>query len=105
MVNIFNSETYFDKIDAIKGKDLDSFNGILEKEGIDGWDIDDFEELCDSYDSFVDSTSNALENSVDVTYGVKGNANSWGDMSGGAGQIVTPFGGDVLNKIGIIEEY
>lgn len=27
-----------------------------------------------------------------------------GDMTGGAGQIVTPFGGNVLEKIGILKE-
>ena len=36
--------------------------------------------------------------------GIKGQAAEWRDMTGGAGQIVIPFGGDVLEKIGILKE-
>lgn len=72
--------------------------------GISKWDLDDFEELCDSYDSFISKANKELGDSVDATYGIKGQAEEWGDMTGGAGQIVTPFGGDVLEKIGILKE-
>ena len=75
--------------------------------------MDDFEEPCDSYDSFISKANKELGDSVDATYGIKGQAAEWGDMTGGAGQIVigaearqivTPFGGDVLEKIGILKE-
>ena len=100
----FNNVTYFDKIDAIKNGDIDTFNALLHNEGISRWDLDDFEELCDSYDSFISKANKELGDSVDATYGIKGQAAEWGNMTGGAGQIVTPFGGDVLEKIGILKE-
>ena len=100
----FNDVTYFDKIDAIKNGDIDTFNALLHNEGISRWGLDDFEELCDSYDSFISKANKELGDSVDATYGIKGQAEEWGDMTGGAGQIVTPFGGDVLEKIGILKE-
>ena len=97
-IGTFNSATYFDKIDAIKNKDIDTFNELLQNEGISKWDWDDFEELCDNYDSFILKVNKELGDSVDATYGIKGIAAGWGDMSGGAGQIVTPFGVDALKK-------
>ena len=100
----FNNVTYFDKIDAIKNGDIDTFNALLHNEGISRWDLDDFEELCDSYDLFISKANKELGDSVDATYGIKGQAAEWGDMTGGAGQIVSPFGGDVLEKIGILKE-
>ena len=100
----FNNVTYFDKIDAIKNGDIDGLNALLHNEGISRWDLDDFEELCDSYDSFISKANKELGDSVDATYGIKGQAAEWGDMTGGAGQIVTPFGGNVLEKIGILKE-
>ena len=103
-IGTFNNVTYFDKIDAIKNGDIDLFNSPLQKEGITKWDIDEFEELCDNYDAFITKTNKELGESVDATYGIKGNAAEWGDMTGGAGQIVTPFGGDILKKIGILKE-
>ncbi len=99
----FNNASYFDKIDAIKSKDIDSFNELLSQEGIDTWEIDDFEELCDNYDCFISKTQKELGTAIDITYGIKGKAAKWGGMSGGAGQIVTPFGGDVLKKIGVLK--
>ena len=80
------------------------FRNFREENGISKWDLDDFEELCDNYNSFITKTNKELGDSVDATYGLKGIAASWGDMSGGAGQIVTPFGGDILKKIGILKE-
>ena len=77
---------------------------MLKNEGISKWDLNDFEKLCDMYDLFILKTNKELGNSIDATYGLKGIAAEWGDMSGGAEQIVTPFGGDVLEKIGILKE-
>ena len=100
----FNNVTYFDKIDAIKNGDIDTFNALLHNEGISRWGLDDFEELCDRDDSFISKADKEWGDSVHATYGIKGQAAEWGDMTGGAGQIVTPFGGDVLEKIGILKE-
>ena len=54
--------------------------------------------MCDNYESFISKANKELGGSIDATYGIKGIAVEWGDMSGGAGQIVTPFGGDILEK-------
>lgn len=94
----FNNVTYFDKIDAIKNGDIDGLNALLHNEGISRWDLDDFEELCDSYDSFISKANKELGDSVDATYGIKGQAAEWGDMTGGAGQIVTPFWWKCIRK-------
>ena len=45
-----------------------------------------------------------LGDSVDAAYGIKDQAAEWGDTTGGAGQLVIPFSGDVLEKIGILKE-
>ena len=60
--------------------------------------------MQNTYNDFIEDTADAVGRNIDATYGLKGTAASWGDMSGGAGQIVTPFGGDVLEKIGILKE-
>ena len=103
-IGTFNNASYFDKIDAINNGDIDTFNELLRNEGISKWDLDDFEELCDSYNSFISQVNKELGDGIDATYGIKGLAAEWGDMSGGAGQIVTPFGGEILKKIGILYE-
>ena len=41
----------------------------------------------------------------DIKYGVHGKTAEWGDMSGGAEQIVTPFGGIDMLNMGIIGEF
>ena len=66
--------------------------------------MDDFEELCDSYNSFISKANKELGDRVDVTYGIKGLAAEWVDMSGGAGQIVTLLAEIYLEKIGIVKE-
>lgn len=46
----------------------------------------------------------------DAKYGLSGEAAPWVSeqeerlSNGGAGQVVTPFGGDILKKIGILKE-
>ena len=56
----FNNASYFDKIDEIKNGDIDTFNKLLRNEGISKWDLDDFEELCDSYNSFISKANKEL---------------------------------------------
>ena len=41
----------------------------------------------------------------DIKYVVHGKTAEWGDMSGGAEQIVTPFRGDVMLDLGMMEEF
>lgn len=41
----------------------------------------------------------------DIKYGVHGKTAELGDMSGGAEQIVTPFRGDVMLDLGIMENF
>lgn len=99
----FNNETYFDKIDAIKSGDLNELNRILKSEGILKLDSTSFEILQLQYDKFIEDTANEIGKDVDATYGLKGAAASWGDLKGGAEQIVTPFNGYILKDLGIIK--
>ena len=58
--------------------------------------------LQNTYNDFIEDTVDAVGSSVDATYGLKGTAASWGDMVGGAGQIVTPLNGGTMKRLGII---
>ena len=98
----FNNATYFDKIDAIKNGDIDGLNTILSREGIANVDSSNFKNLQNTYNDFIEDTANAVGSNIDATYGLKGTAASWGDMSGGAGQYVTPLNGSTMKRLGII---
>ena len=102
----FKTDSYFDKIDAISEGDIKIFNRILREEGIEGVSQDQFLELSDKYRKYISDTSTSLSmSSDDIKYGVHGKAAEWGDMSGGAEQIVTPFGGIDMLNMGIMEEF
>ena len=98
----FNNATYFDKIDAIKNGDIDGLNTILSREGIANVDSSYSKNLQNTYNDFIEDTANAVGSNIDATYGLKGTAASWGDMSGGAGQYVTPLNGSTMKRLGII---
>ena len=102
----FKTDSYFDKIDAISEGDIKTFNRILREEGIEEVSQDQFLELSDKYRKYISDTSTSLSmSSDDIKYGVHGKAAEWGDMSGGAEQIVTPFRGDVMLDLGMMEEF
>lgn len=102
---IFNRETYFDKIDAIRDGDLSKLNDILESEGIGPFSDSEFDKLKFGYDNYVESTTSSLGLTKDeVLYGIHGKAAPWGDMSGGAEQIATPFNGNIMENLGILKE-
>ncbi len=98
----FNNDTYFDKIDAIRTGNLDALNELLESEGISPVSKAYFYELMDKYNYFIRKTTEDIGSNFDATYGLKGKAAAWLDLIGGAGQIVTPFKGDKLIRLGII---
>ena len=100
----FNNETYFEKIDAIKNGDLESLNKILSSESVSPIDPDDFEMIQDTYNAFFGSTKKEPGNEYDVSYGLSGNAASWGNMSGGAEQYVTPLNGKQMKQLGMLQE-
>ena len=102
----FKADSYFDKIDAISEGDIKTLNRILREEGIEAVSQDQFLELSDKYRKYISDTSTSLSmSSDDIKYGVHGKAAEWGDMSGGAEQIVTPFGGIDMLNMGIMEEF
>lgn len=41
---------------------------------------------------------------IDATYGVKGIASAWSELSGGARQFVMPLNGNIMKTIGILYE-
>lgn len=102
-IGTFNSGTYFDKIDAIRNENIDSLNIILSLEGVDTVDDAYFKNLINTYYDFLDDVG-ATMGDIDATYGLKGSAAEWGDMSGGAGQFVTPLNGNLLQRLGILIE-
>jgi len=77
-------------------------NTILSKEGIANVDSSYFKNLQNTYNDFIEDTADAVGRNIDATYGLKGTAASWGDMSGGAGQYVTPLNGSTMKRLGII---
>jgi len=87
----FNNDTYFDKIDAIRTGNLGTLNDILESEGILELDTSEFENLYEDYAYFIAKIAKEIGTYVDATYGIKGTAAAWGDLKGGAGQIITPL--------------
>lgn len=99
----FNNKTYFDKIDAIKSRDFEKLNKILESEGVQKVSEEFFEEMCDDYDDFISDTHDNM-GEVDATYGLQGTAAAWGDMIGGAKQYVTPLNGETLRRLGALIE-
>lgn len=102
----FKTDSYFDKIDAISEGDIKTFNRILREEGIEEVSQKDFARYSADYRTYLEKTSNELNMSYeDIKYGVHGKAAEWGDMSGGAEQIVTPFRGDVMLDLGMMEEF
>ncbi|MBF0776806.1 MULTISPECIES: hypothetical protein [Streptococcus] len=44
------------------------------------------------------------EDAAIYSYGVHGKAAPWGDMSGGAEQIVPPFNGEIMRDLGMMKE-
>ncbi|SMC29604.1 Protein of unknown function [Clostridium acidisoli DSM 12555] len=91
------------QIDANVTKYYNELNRILKSEGILKLDSTSFEILQLQYDKFIEDTANEVGKDIDATYGLKGTAASWGDLKGGAEQIVTPFNGYILKDLGIIK--
>ena len=61
----FNNATYFDKIDAIKNGDIDGLNTILSKEGIANVDSSYFKNLQNTYNDFIEDTTDAVRSNID----------------------------------------
>lgn len=61
-------------------------------------------EACfqEKYFDFIEDVKIDLEISENMTYGIHGKAAPWGDMIGGAEQIVTPFSGQDMLDLGIM---
>ncbi len=99
-----NTESYFDKIDAIRRGDAVALNNILRKEGIAPVGTLKFTDLQDIYYDFIKDTRKNLGRQIDATYGVKGIAAAFDDLCGGAEQFIPPFNGIILKRLGIMVE-
>lgn len=99
----FNSETYFDKMDAIRDNDLERLNKILVKENIPVISQVEFNEIKAKYLNFISSTHQQMPK-VSAWYGLWGTAAPIMDLDGGAAQYVTPVGGNYLEQLGILKE-
>ena len=100
----FNANSYFDKVDAIKNEDIEKLNVILTSEGYQPLDTYEFDEIKLDYKENCYYLKEYLSSDIDVTYGIKGNAASWGDMCGGAEQLTMPLSGEQLERLGIMME-
>lgn len=105
-VGNFINKNYFDIVDAIRENDISKLNSILESSGCEAVSKVEFKDLSASYKSYINRVKVEIGD-VDATYGLSGIAAPWksGDeiyMKGGAKQIVTPFTGDVLERLGIL---
>jgi hypothetical protein len=104
----FNNDIYFDVIDAIKNEDSTMLNDILKNNSCNTLSKIEFKDICSSYKDFINKAKIQVGD-IDATYGLSGNAAPWINngktaMQGGAGQIITPFNGDALRKLGILVE-
>lgn len=73
-------------------------------EGINLVSQDQFIKLSDKYKKYLSDTTSSLNISEnEIQYGVRGKAATWGDMSGGAEQLVTPFNGLDMKHLGMME--
>lgn len=110
---IFNNSSYFDKIDAINGGDMDLLNEIIKSENknlpadkqLKEFTQKEFDDLRDRYIKNCDNVTEMLDGyDVDVRYGVSGKVAKWLDLEGGANQFVTTLSGEDLKKIGVLIE-
>ncbi|MFI3201963.1 MAG: hypothetical protein R3Y54_10665 [Eubacteriales bacterium] len=105
-VGTFQNADYFDVIDAIKEKDLYKLNEIMERNQLDTFTHTELEKFNNNYNDFIDRVQVEVGD-IDATYGLKGKAAPWevnGEvyLSGGADQVVTPFSGNDLQKLGLL---
>ena len=103
-MGIFNNKTYIDKIDAIRENDLESLNGILNKENIKNINVDDFEKIRKDYEKYVQNVQDELPG-MNASYGLSGEAAQMMDLEGGANQFVTPLRGTFLKQLGILKDF
>lgn len=118
---LFDSTHYFDAIDCIRNKDVDSLNKIIDEINLNNEygeilhvDKNDLIAWNLEYNKFQNNQllkTMCEEKGIDATYGVMGKAAPWYDESmstilanGGAGQINTPVSGYVLKQLGILKE-
>ncbi|QIZ06199.1 hypothetical protein HFZ78_05220 [Priestia megaterium] len=104
----FDNERYFDVIDALKNNDFNRMNEIYRNAGFGEMDVDDFEYFKTVYDNYLEKVKVQIGD-VDATYGLIGKAAPWQSngeilMQGGAEQIIAPFNGMILEKLGIINK-
>jgi hypothetical protein len=104
----FNNEVYFDVIDAMKNNDFNRMNEINSNFGFGEMDVDDFEYYQTVYNNYLKKVKVDIGD-VDATYGLIGKAAPWQShgevlMQGGAEQIITPFNGMILEKLGILNK-
>lgn len=80
-------------------------NRVLESEKLSIVTESKFKRLVSDYEYYITKTSSELDlKSTDVIYGVYGKAAQWGDMLGGAEQIVPPLNGTIMKELGIMKE-
>jgi len=98
----FNTEDYFNVIDAIINTDLNTMNKIRHKLKLPDLSVDELAIYKTMHKQFINDVKTRIGD-VDATYGFKGIVNSWEDLEGGAPQFIPPFTGDILKKLGLLK--
>ncbi len=107
-VGTFQNADYFDVIDAIKEKDLHKLNEIMERNQLDVFTSVEMDDFNETYNKFINRVQVEVGD-IDATYGLKGKVAPWevyGEvyLSGGADQVVTPFNGVQLERMGLLRK-
>ena len=104
----FNTEVYFDVIDAIRNGNLDAFNAIRRSLKLPELSDSELSYYKGKYDHYVEKVKREI-GEIDAIYGLKGYAAPWlidGKvvLQGGAEQILTPFTGQILEELGLLSD-
>jgi hypothetical protein len=109
-VHTGSAEFYFDIIDAIREKNMDALNMLLESNGLEGANDEEMDDLTKKYELFIQQAKERVSDQ-DATYGLYGTVEKWineltGEiyLNGGAPQYTLPLSVKQLIRLGIYKE-
>jgi len=102
----FNTDDYFNIIDAIRNGDIKAFNAIRQKQGLDLFDSKKLNYYQKKYNDYIKKVKVEI-GEINAPYGLYGyvnplEINSKIELKGGAEQYTTPFTAKLLEKLGLL---
>lgn len=102
----FNTDDYFNIIDAIRNGDIEAFNAIRQKQGLDLFNIKKLNYYQKKYNDYIKKVKVEI-GEINAPYGLYGYVNPLEingkiELKGGAEQHTTPFTGKLLEKLGLL---